>query len=335
MRYSIIYIAIFLILLLSGCEKREKSDANIIRFGLDEEYLSTKAQMTPADVNNNLIFIYGKQDNTTAIFSATSFERNTSNNIWYPQNSNDTKWWANGSSYSFYAYTRSTNTGITITNNALTIAVTQPTTYIEANMIDYLLSRTYSVANGASRPLCRLTFEHSMPAVEIYVIKAEAMYEACIQSMTLTGIYSSGSMTCTVIAPYGSSTGHTWSYSPSGTKTASYTISGDTTSHKVNIANTREATQAKMKIMTIPQQLASDAKLTIKYWINERTSSSASNNYVSYSETFNLYNFSPSSWLPGHKIIYTLKVDSGIHLEGVIAPWKNIDYIEGTILPAV
>ncbi len=332
MRYSLIYITIFLILLLSGCEKREKSDADIIRFGMDEEYLSTKSQMTPADVNNKPVFVYGKMNGTTTLFNETSFTRNP-NNIWYPTSTGDNKTWTNGATYTFYAYTLSTNTNITITNFGLTITVTQPSTYNEANMIDFLLSQTYKVNDGITRPLCRLAFEHSMPAVEIYVIKAEAMYEACLKSITLTGIYSKGNMTCTTPATYGTAGRHNWTTNLSGDKSASYTTSG-TLASKVNIANTREDTNAKMKVMTMPQQLTSDAKLTIEYWINERTATSL-DNYVLYSETFYLYNFSPQDWLAGHKIIYTLKVDSGIHLEGVIAPWQNIDYIEGTILPSV
>jgi hypothetical protein len=40
-------------------------------------------------------------------------------------------------------------------------------------------------------------------------------------------------------------------------------------------------------------------------------------------------------WLPGHHVVYTLEVDTGIHIEGTISPWIDVDYIEGTVLPDV
>ena len=37
----------------------------------------------------------------------------------------------------------------------------------------------------------------------------------------------------------------------------------------------------------------------------------------------------------GHRIVYTATIDSGVNLQGAIAEWNDVDYIEGTILPEI
>jgi hypothetical protein len=73
--------------------------------------------------------------------------------------------------------------------------------------------------------------------------------------------------------------------------------------------------------------------------VNEKYSDESLDNYVYHQSTFNLFNYATSGglaiWLPGHHVVYTLEVDTGIHIEGTISPWIDVDYIEGTILPEI
>ena len=101
------------------------------------------------------------------------------------------------------------------------------------------------------------------------------------------------------------------------------------------IGDDRENTEAKMAIMCLPQQLTAAAKLTIEYEVNEKISSSSPDNFVTHKEEFLLFNYQPINYQSGHRIIYTATVDSGVNLVGSVSAWKDVDYIEGTVLPEV
>jgi hypothetical protein len=90
-----------------------------------------------------------------------------------------------------------------------------------------------------------------------------------------------------------------------------------------------------MSIMCFPQQLTADAQLTIVYEINEKVTPESPDNYVEHTERFQLYNYDPMNYQPGHHIVYTATVDSGVNLEGVVTDWKDVDYVEGTVLPEI
>ena len=87
--------------------------------------------------------------------------------------------------------------------------------------------------------------------------------------------------------------------------------------------------------MCIPQQLTSNTRLTITYRVNEKITTDSADNWVRHTESFQLYKYDPISYKPGHRIVYTATIDSGVNLQGVIAEWKDVDYIEGTILPEI
>lgn len=354
------FVFLALLIVLSGCEKNGSADAPII-FAMDGVGIeaSTKAALTSETIAGRSLYVYSTRTasgSATSIFSGSRVTRNA-NGFWYPDvNTN----WASGS-YTFrglissadfstpiptsssYSASGPATPGIEVYNSGLSIWVNQPKNYDkrDTTMVDYLLSKTSSVSDGTARPIVELQMEHSLPSVEIYVIKAEAMYEAFLETITLSGIRSSARLTCTTVEDYGSTSLNTWRTDATlGGYDASYTLSGvnpkTDKANAIEIADEADSTSAKMRIMTVPQPLESSARLTVKYWINERTASpSDTNNYVSYSESFDLYNYDLRTWLTGHRIIYTLKVDSGIHLVGTIVPWKEVDFIEGTILPDI
>lgn len=248
---------------------------------------------------------------------------------WYPQSGKDS--WDDNRSYSFYGYASNTTNGLNISDNGLSITVNQPTSYDASKMVDYLLSYKFDVANGSMRPIVQLQLEHAMSLVEIYVVRGNN-FDARLTSMVFENIYSSASLRCTTHAKYNEEKANVWEISPTGNNTTKYTINPNPA---IVIGDTREETEAKMTIMCIPQQLTSNTKLTINYEVNEQHPNDTEDNWVAHTETFQLYNYDPISYKTGHRIIYTATIDSGVNLQGVIAEWKNVDYIEGTILPEI
>jgi hypothetical protein len=238
-----------------------------------------------------------------------------------------------GSSYSFYGYAYNTMNGLTLVSgkDGLEIEVQQPTTYNEAAMIDYLLSYTYKVADGAMKPIVQLHLEHAMSLVEIYVVRGN-MFDARLKKMTFENIYSAGSMKCTAQAIVNSGEKNKWQTIPSGSNNAVYTFEPTSTTI---IGDERENTGAVMKIMRIPQQITANTKLTIEYEINEKVTSESADNFVTHTEEFYLFNYNPVNYQPGHRIIYTATIDSGVNLVGVVKDWIDVDYIEGTVLPEI
>lgn len=349
-KYYVLPVLFTFAIVFGGCEKNRVNDeGSPILFGMDGIEVYTKSALTQNDIDARTVYVFGTRNNSETIFSGTGITR-SSTGIWFPPQSQIKSW--DSGQYTFRAvacseeiYPISTSStppttsspGIEAFNSGLSIKVNQPTDYDESEMIDYLLSRTYNVADGNSKPIVGIQLEHAMPAVEIYVIKSSKLNEALIKTISLTGFFTSGTMTCNSPIEYGKTGTNPWSVTPSGGKTVVYSLTGNNTDNKVTIGNDAASTNAKMKIIAIPQQLSSDAALTINYWVNERSSDDDPDNYVEYTMTtpFRLYNYDPQSWQAGHKVIYTLLVDTGIHLTGTIVPWKDVDFIEGTILPDI
>ena len=150
--------------------------------------------------------------------------------------------------------------------------------------------------------------------------------------MTFENIYSQGSMKCTAQAVANSGERNIWEVSPSGSNNVVYTY--QPTSAAV-IGDERENTAAKMTIMCLPQQLTANTRLIIEYEVNEKVTPESPDNFVAHREEFLLYNYQPINYESGHRIIYTATVDSGVNLEGVVSAWKDVDYIEGTVLPEI
>lgn len=341
-------------LVLCGCEKEpEKGTGAPIAFGLGGLEVSTKAALTQSDFDSGsqTVYVHAKKNNTQLVFSSliVPVSRQASG-LWYPSGTRVD--WASGT-YTFRGmassipsmttvpsaslnYESDVDTpGIAVFNSGMSIKVNQPTTYDESQMVDYLLSRTFNVSDGNSKPIVTLLMEHAMPAVEIYIVKSKFLNGACLDSLTLKGVYSSGTMVCSKLCSYGeaASETHLWSTTPSDNDNV-YLLSG-TLADQITIGDDRASTKAYMKLILMPQQLTPDAVLQVRYWVNERASNLAPDNYVRYTEDFQLFNFTPQTWSPAHRIIYTLVVDTGIHLVGTIVPWKDVDFIEGTILPEV
>ena len=335
------YLIVAIGLLAVGCDKIEEHEMRgpEISFGVSTIDVSTRTGLTSEDVEDMQIYIYGVQNNTTSLYSGAAITKDPETGRWYPQT---IRRWVEGANYSFYGYTYSTKSGMTITDDGLTINVTQPSTYNYAaesagnsSFIDYMLSYSFKVADGKMRPLVDLQLEHAMTLVDIRIIKDPSISEAILSEMTLSNIFRSGTMKCTSQAIANSGNRNIWSVSFNDSNNASYSIRG-TLDDGYTIANTVTATEAKMSIMALPQQLTANTTLTIRYYVNEKPDpAAAEDNWVLHESTFRLYEYTPYVWQSGHHVIYQATIDTGIHLQGTVAEWINVDYIEGTILPEI
>ena len=322
------WIYILLAMALVGCEQPEHVvELGEIKF---DAVVESRDAVSQSNLEKNKIYVVGVQNNSNKIFNNVAITRDASTGKWFASSKKN---WVEGSTYSFHAYAYNTNSGLTITSgkDGLELTVQQPTTYNEAGMIDYLLSYSFKVADGAMKPIVQLQLEHAMSLVEVYVVRGN-MFDARLTKMTFENIYTSGSMKCTAQAIANSGERNVWQTTPSGSNNVVYTFAPTATTI---IGDKRENTEAVMKIMCLPQQITANTKLTIEYEINEKVTADSPDNFVAHKEEFYLYNYNPINYQSGHRVIYTATIDSGVNLEGVVTDWVNVDYIEGTVLPEI
>ena len=336
---KLLYILIAVALV--GCEQYEHT----LAYGGDIEFSAgivsrgAVSQGNIFDRSNSLVQLYATL-NDAAIDKLNDKEltRDNTTGKWFTTNNiNDRPEWKTGN-YSFHAYARNprTGNGLTISNNGLEITVSQPASYNESAMIDYLLSYVFKATrtdNNSPKPLVQIQLEHAMSAVDVYVVKGNN-FDARLTSLTLRNIYRQGTMKCTSQATANSGERNVWEIQPSGSNNTVYTFSTPE-DNAITIGTSREDTNAKMSILCLPQQLTASTELEIRYQVNEKYSSSSPDRWVDHTETFQLYNYNPMNYQPGHRVIYTVTVDSGVNLEGTVTAWKDVDYIEGTVLPSI
>lgn len=310
---------------VSSCSKESTGEENglpYITFGVSGLDVETKSLIT--DFTSNPVFVYGVRNNTTRIFDNTRITKQNNSSNWVTDHLQQ---WIPGSSYSFYAYTSSPQSsnniqdfGITVQNSGLKITVTQPSEYNSNNMVDYMLSHAYKVADGANYHTVMLYMQHAMSYIEIIAQKEMPEHTIAIKDITLENIYRSAIMQCESQANANSGENNVWAIQLQGAKDLSYSTGEITPQNNTTILGS-------MQIMAIPQQLGNDATLTIEYSVTEN------NNTKEYSQTFNLFNYTPYVWEPGHKITYTLTINTGVGLKAQISDWTGAGYTEGTILP--
>ncbi len=322
------FIYILFALALCSCE-HSLSLPEIGEIKFDAKTVSRDA-LSQENIENGKVFVCGVQNNSTKIFDNVSITRDATTGKWFASTKRN---WVEDSNYSFHAYAYNTANGLTLekSKDGLEFTVQQPTYYNEAGMVDYLLSHSFKVSDGAMKPIVQLHLEHAMSLVEIYIVRGN-MFEARLTKMTFEGVYSQGVMKCTAQAVANSGERNVWDVSLSGTNNVVYTYQPST---PITIGDERGNTGAKMKVMCLPQQISANTKLTIEYEVNEKISSESADNFVAHKEEFQLYNYQPINYQSGHRIIYTATVDSGVNLVGSISAWKDADYIEGTVLPEI
>ena len=349
---------IFPVLVLSAalsCNRAEISSDSPIMIGVGVSQLSTKAG-SPAlgSTEDNLssdtsLNLYSTR-NGSALHSGAALSRQASTGLWYP--SSGTTTWASGSSYTFYctAQRPASPSGSSLTMSSPTsITIEQPSAYEygseSSQMIDYMLSYVFNVADGATYPLVQIELEHAFALVEFYVIKASNVTEAYLQSMTLNYFYNAAQMTCSTQQNYGSDKTNVWSAIPTGEQTCKYTFSQSfdpsTVTGGIPVPSeddtvTKYDSPARMIMIAVPQMLTVDrqATLTVEYYINEGTEDEP--NYVRHNDMFILDEDDRAvEWKSGHRYVYTINLNTRISLQSVVSDWVDVDYIEGTVLPDI
>ena len=323
-------LLIWCVALFAACEQGGNSvdieSRSTIAFNTKSVVRSAIAQ-SDIDGGGATVKVYATRSGSV-LYNNTQITRENTGK-WYPTTGKTT--WTSGSNYSFYGYAYNATEGLTISDNGLSINVTQPTSYDEAKMVDYLLSYKFQVADGAMMPIVPLQLEHAMAMVEIYVVCGN-LFDAQLTKLSFENIYSKGSLKCTTHSIVNEDTPNVWEITLTGNGTTKYTLQPNPA---IEIGDTREDTAAKMKILCIPQQLTSNTKLTVEYKVNEKITADSADNWVTHTETFQLFKYNPMNYQSGHRIIYTATIDSGVNLQGAIAAWNDVDYIEGTILPEI
>lgn len=345
---------------LSGCKENDMPSANYgtIRFGAEEVGVSARSRafVDQEGIDNGSVpvYVHGIINGSQRLYPVSgssqgeAIVQDVATSKWFPNNTNNYRDWQAGSSYLFngYAYTPTTATTtypptLTIGSFGKEITITQPSTYNPAQMVDYMLSHTFSVADGRMRPVVQLDLEHAMSLIEIRVVKHESIKEAFVESVTMSGFFRSATMNCISPAIYNSGNTNEWQANLAGDDDTVYTVTEadyTDTENRRPIKNRGEEGNVVMAFLAVPQQMEMVNTLRISYWVNEKfdfEDDSEPDKFVRHEEEFKLYNYSPIVWRAGHRVIYTLEVDTGIHLQGVIAPWIEEDYIEGTVLPDI
>ena len=312
---------------LLSCTKWLKEDDRLqyITFGVNGLETDTKSLITNEDFNNGTpkVYVYGWRNNTNQIFNKIQItkEANSSNWITNPQ-----RQWSPGSSYTFHAITQSPDSpgngaSISSTNNGLKITVSQPTSYSEANMVDYMLSHSYKVSDGSNYHIVMLYMEHAMSCVEIVVEKEMEEHNIVLENITLSNIYRSATMQCDGQATANSGNTNKWSIQLSGNNEQDYSA-GPFAEPTDGVT-----TLGEMTILAVPQQLTNATTLSVTYTVTEYAESTKR-----YTQEFQLYNYTPYVWESGHKITYTLTINTGVQLKAHIADWIDGGYIEGVII---
>lgn len=316
--------AAFLLIVLNSCTKwhSERNDLPYITFGVSGLDIETRALIT--DFTAQSITVYGVKNNTTPLFdgsASTTLIKGTGNN-W---TTNPQKQWEDGSSYSFYAHTHSpaspqNDASISVKNSGLEITVAQPSSYSEDNMVDYMLSHAYKVADGKNYHTVILYMQHAMSWIEVVVEKEDIGHTIALNEISLRNIYRTANMKCDAQAVALSGYHNLWNTTLTGSNNTTYT-------KEKPLFNPDGTLLGKMSILAVPQQLGASTTLTVSYSVTENDGTKE------YTETFNLYNYNPYVWESGHKITYTLTINTGVQLKAHIDDWIESGYIEGIITP--
>lgn len=298
-----------------------------ITFGVAEIDTATKSLITNETLNSasTEVTVFGVRNNTETVFDGVTIIKQDDSFNWEPQGQKRT--WQQGSSYSFYGYTYSSPSpdACSIENDGLKIIVNQPKNYSEDGMVDYMLSHVYKVADGSNNHIVMLYMQHAMACAEIVVKQQIPEHKVILNSIALNGIYTSATMICEDQANANSGGNNVWKTHISGSYDASYSKIFYSQQGQDGILGT-------MTVLAVPQQLTMDSKLAVSYSVDEDNDQNTPS--AEYVEEFDLFNYMPYVWESGHKIRYTLTINTGVELMAEIVDWVKAGYIEGVILPS-
>jgi hypothetical protein len=258
------------------------------------------------------------------------------------------KTWNENNDYEFYAYAMSKGSGsgsdVTLYGDykglkGHSVDIYQPIAYTHNDNAwsDYLLSYRTS-AIGSLKPLVRLDMERITTGVELYISTPEGS-EAIVTNIEFTDITRSMRYTMTnhaVTDPNLSGIRNTWVLQPiANVASPVVNYSRNETIQVPSKSESDNRFDSKFLMMRfIAVKQSAVGNLNVTYRINEKGSSDI-NNWATYHAEFDLSKTSVPTWEIGRKTRYYISLDTSVELEGVIAEWKYIDYVEGTFLPSI
>ena len=315
------------ILFVSSCTKDETgTDLPYITFGVTDIDADTRSLITSETLNSTslAVTVYGVRNNTEKVFDGVTIKKQNDSFNWEPQSQYYKRTWQQGS-YSFYGYafSRPTEASCKIENEGLKITITQPNEYSE-NMVDYMMSHAFKVADGRNNHIVMLYMQHAMACAEIVVKQQIPEHNIVLKSISLTGIYRSATMICEDQANANSDANNVWKTQISGSNDVVY-------SNTFNSTQGQDGLLGKMTILAVPQQLTQTTKLTVVYAVDEDNDPLTAS--AEYTEVFDLFDYRPYVWESGNKVRYTLNINTGVELNAAIVDWIEAGYIEGVILP--
>ena len=336
---GILFAAVVCVLLCS-CSKVDLSEGDMpyITFGVSQMVVETKGLIESlGGTNSPKVFVYGVRNNTEQIYNKTEIIKGQ-DNVW---TSGTVNRWISGSNYSFYGYTYSPmnitngvenpNPNCVVSNDGFKIEVTQPAIFNEENddddfeFVDYLFSHSYKVDDGANGDKVMLKMQHAMACVDIIVKREELEHDITVNSVSVSKIYRSAVMQCVQQANYADdAANNVWEIKLQGTDDVSYVFGPFTPYYTSYVIG-------KISFLAVPQELFSGAKLVVEYSVDEDNNDTTPS--INYTQSFNLYNYRPYVWESGHKITYSLTINTGVKLSAKVSDWSDGGYIEGIILP--
>ena len=265
----------------------------------------------------------------------------------------DVKWNTN-KSYEFYGYMLSPGKGTGASVSQVTtykgnpghcVDVCQPSTYTHNNddvWSDYLLSYRVN-AQGKNKPLVRLEMERVTSGVELYISTPKGA-QSVVESISFKGVkrcmrYTIAEHAIANATLFGIR--NKWVYQDiSGAENSVVDYSRSETSAakwfevqtKADEDSRFDSKFRMMRFLTVPQDVT--GTLEVVYRVNETDNKDNPRaNWTQYTALYNLSETAITRWELGRKTRYYISLDTAIDLEGVIADWVDIDYVEGTFLP--
>ncbi len=340
-KYTVLALAIAL--LAPACSKEESAQtdyAPTITFGVSAVATATRTEIADnSNIESKTVYVYGSTSSTSFVYSSEPISYDADAKKWLPTDKTKVKPWDKTASYQFYGYTYlpanlpKWRLQFPASGYNKTFNVYQPQFYNQSSQfVDFLLSHTFN-ALGSARPIVQLQLEHAMALVDIYIVKHKSLAQrkVRVKSLSLTSVRTNATMTCASQAVANSGKSNEWQTTFLDHTPATYTIG-----NAMEVALETDKTGAHMRIIAVPQQMNAQNRLTVTYEVDESGDGTDGNEQMTeHTETFLLYNYTPIVWESGHRIIYRATIDTGIHLQGQIAAWKDVDYIEGTVLPDI
>ena len=285
----------------------------------------TKAEIT--DANGLTLYVTETSKN---LFSGRRFSPDAATNgIW-----NTGEPWQSGE-YSFFGYAYSEGNGrisSSISNNGRAFHVSQPADSPSADgsnsdFADYLLSYTYNVADGSTRPLVTLQMVHAVSSVELHFVKPAGAAETVVTSASVNNVKFSG--TYSVYEHNANSI--VWNCTPDDDQT-NYSRTVDMTVPETGTGNDGNVSyypdgSLYFSFLTVQQpvdNVTSPVTIKVDFKIDG----------IPYSSSFSLDSVQGvSNWMAGTKTRYAIILDSEVRLLGSIVSWKDGGDMEGTLVP--